>query len=142
MDETGIVLEVKPDYVKLLMRSGASCNGCNACAVGSGQSRVLTLKNGVDCKPGDQITVAVHPISPYISIFTLFVMPLIFILLFYGLADRFLPSTLNAREMITVFISVLGFIAGFPAIKLVDNLLHKHENAFITIKKIENGLTS
>jgi len=138
MDETGIVCEVKEDFIKLLMKGSESCEGCTACSVDGGpQKRVLTINENVDCELGDEVTVSIHPASPYISIFTLFVLPLILILVFYSLANRYLPISLVHRDVITVLAAIGGLVASFPAIKMVDKFINKHESNLIQVKKVD-----
>ncbi len=138
MDEKGIVCEVKDEFVKLLMKSSDSCNGCTACSVDGGpQKRVLTINEKIDCNLGDEITVTIHPASPYISIFTLFVLPLILILVFYSIANKYLPLSMHYRDIITVVSAIGGLVISFPAIKVIDRFINKHESDLIKVKKIE-----
>ena len=138
MDEKGIVCEVKDDFIKLLMKGSEKCEGCTACTFdGSPQNRVLTINEHVDCEVGDTVTVSIHPASPYISIFTLFVLPLILILVFYVMADKFLPFTMNYRDILSVVFAIVGLIFSFPVIRIIDRIVNKHESDLIKVKNIE-----
>jgi len=142
LDEQGIVCEIKDGHIKLLMKSSESCNGCTACSVDGGpQSRVLTINEKPDCDLGDIVHVGIHPASPYIGIFTLFVLPLILILVFYAFSNKFFPATLPYRDIATVVSAIIGLILSFPLIKIIDRFLSKHEKNLIKIKKVEKRST-
>ena len=142
MEEKGIIREVAENEIKVLMQSSPECNGCTACSLDGAHKRILTINQKLDCKVGDEVVINVHPASPYISIFTLFVFPLILVLVSYALADSCLPADLKIKELLTVIISIGGLILGFPFIKLVDGFFKKHENSFLKVKKINQRFSS
>ncbi len=59
--ETGRVLKTEGDMAVVLMRSGESCKGCGAAAIGlcraSGLTATLTVKNTKHAVQGDTVTV-------------------------------------------------------------------------------------
>lgn len=59
--ETGSVLKTEGDMAVVLMRSGESCKGCGAAAIGlckaSGLTATLTVKNTRHAVQGDTVTV-------------------------------------------------------------------------------------
>jgi len=63
--ETGSVLRLEGDNAVVLLRGGQSCKGCGAGKIGlcraAGNSMMLTAKNTVDARPGDNVRVGIDP---------------------------------------------------------------------------------
>jgi positive regulator of sigma E activity len=138
MIEKGTVMVVKDDEIQIWMGGNAACNGCNACTVGKDGGKILTISRRpqIQCKPGDLVELDIHPVSPYISFFAFFFLPLLVMFAVYLILKAVLPDTLALKSFFVTGGTLGGLILAIPFIKMIDRYFKYHENDFVKIKNI------
>ncbi len=125
MVETGEVIKTKKDKVIISFERKTECDKCGMCAFGKDDMKVkLTLKNEVGAVKGDIVEVSMGDKFVLASAFIVYLIPIILVGLFLGLAIYF-----NLAEYIQIILAVLGLVLGFVFSFLIDKKL-KMEKGF------------
>lgn len=121
MVETGEVIKTKKDKVIISFERKTECDKCGMCAFGKDDMKVkLTLKNEVGAVKGDIVEVSMGDKFVLASAFIVYLIPIILVGLFLGLAIYF-----NLAEYIQIILAVLGLVLGFVFSFLIDKKLKK-----------------
>jgi len=77
MREEGTVVGIAGRVARVRMAGGPRCEGCCACALGSGGQRELEIPTDVPLEIGARVVVEVAPAGAWLSTLLLFVLPLL-----------------------------------------------------------------
>lgn len=136
MVEKGVVIAVQDNEIQILMGQNPSCGGCTACSVGSEGKHILTLSRQVDCRPGDEVELEISERSPYLPIFSFFVLPLMIMFLMYLVLNEILPSDLAIRSFLLTGGTIAGLLVSVPFIRMIDRYFSRNENKFIRVRQV------
>jgi len=128
MKHEGVVISADGGDIVVEINRASACGGCSekkSCTTVDKETRIrLTFKNKNDLKVGDIVQVSIPKNSFYKSLFTIYIMPLIIMLLTAIILDK------SGVDEITTAIATL-FSAG--AYFLVVHLFHKDKKGSVTL---------
>jgi len=133
MKNKGIVREITENSVKIELFKDVECSSCSKC-----DSKHHKLQSFFydkkDLKLGEVIVFEIDNKSLLQFSFLIYILPLFFFFIFYGLASGF-----HLSENERILSSFLGLISGFVLIYIIDKVKGKSLFATIKITK-ENSL--
>ena len=136
IEEVARVLSVDNDYVTVEVEKTSGCGSCNAkgaCGTSSlagffnFKAPALTVKNTLNAKVGDSVLLALPEQTLLIGSMLLYILPLVGMILFAGLASVF---QLSEGELPQIGLGVFGLFFGlFLSRKLSSKLMKQDDTA-------------
>ncbi|MDR2903583.1 MAG: SoxR reducing system RseC family protein [Clostridiales bacterium] len=125
MDETGIVLAVQGEALKISMIRTEACAKCRACIAGmTQQEMIIYAKNDCGAKPGDQVVIALGEGTLLSAALIVYGIPCLFLLGGFFLSDWLLRlSGMQNYEVISFFAGILCLLVSYF-------LISKRESSF------------
>ncbi|MEW6739324.1 MAG: SoxR reducing system RseC family protein [Nitrospirota bacterium] len=125
--EIGTVIRLQGDIATVMLKGGESCKGCGQAKIGlckaGGTTMMLTVKNPIDAKIGDSVTVGIDKGIKTKGYFLAFIIPLLS-LIFGALAGHIVGKHLSipSLEVMAGFITLLlvSFFS-FRRLKILDS---------------------
>jgi len=115
IEEFGIVREVFDSGVLLELGSTTGCKGCLLSGVCQKNGKKFKVKTNLNLVVGDEVKVEVSPKDRIFSSFIIFLVPIVFMIIFYFTGGLFFQN-----EDILVGISLLGLLVSGIFIKIID----------------------
>ena len=83
MREQGEIVKIVDDIAYVQMVMGDQCKGCNLCSAFGDNSKILEVRNELEAKIGDNVTVEISPKRVVGHSLLVFVLPLCFLIAGY-----------------------------------------------------------
>ena len=134
MLESGQVIDVAGAHARVQITPTASCGGCghsHSCSGSEGRSFVVEADNPCDAKAGDQVSVDMAPVSQWLAITFVFVVPLVLMFVGLGLGYR-----LGSAEWAAVIGALVGLLAGFGVLWVVYRRLEANADYQPTVVRV------
>lgn len=140
MKQTATVKSISGKFAEIEVSRKAMCDGCHNSNCGSGcpmsglfsvgKSMIASAENRIGASPGDQVEIETSDREVLLSAVLVFILPVIT----GGLAFM-LSSYFGASYLVSAILSVLGFIAPFPFLRIAEKA-QKNKSPKIIITKI------
>ena len=121
MRETGTVVEATDTTATVELQPPESCDACGCkakCAGTQGKAFVVQADNLCGAKPGDCVEVEMTPVSTWLSMLFIFVVPLLLMLLGLGLARG-----ATGQDWAGALGAVVGLALGFGVLWIANRTL-------------------
>ena len=116
------VKEVQGDEAVVMLERTTACGECGQCMVGKKNLHMeLKLKNTLDAKPGDLVTVEMEMQGVLSASLIMYGIPLVFFILGCFVGNRFLAPALSMNSDLAALLTAVVFTAlSYLAIKIMD----------------------
>ncbi|MBN1948392.1 MAG: SoxR reducing system RseC family protein [Candidatus Cloacimonetes bacterium] len=117
-EDTALVVEVKKGFVTVEISRTGACASCGMSGICVGKNQALRhrISTDMDLRSGDQVKLHISSGVKLLSSFLIFVMPIIFMILFYFSAKHIF----GFREEFAIIISFTGLLVSGILIYLAD----------------------
>ena len=112
--EAAEVIQLKADGVVVKLLESEGCKSCVLGGVCNKNSKTFFVKTSQSFDSGDKVQVEVKPSVRVFSSFVVFILPVLVMLVFYGLAKIFFT------ESTSVLVAILSLPVSFVIIKAID----------------------
>jgi len=121
--EAGKVIELKGNNAVVELTRSEACKTCGICHMGAEPKKMLTeALNLAHAEIGDSILIELEPKRTLIASFTVYILPLVFLVSGY-LLGSFLSSNLLQQQFAEaggIIIGFIGFITSYLLIRKID----------------------
>lgn len=140
IEEVARVLSVDNDSVTVEVEKTSGCSSCNAkgaCGTSSlagffnFKAPALTVKNTLNAKVGDSVLLALPEQTLLAGSFLLYIVPLLGMILFAGLASFF---QLSDTELPQIVFGLFGLVFGLFLSRKLSSIFMKQDNAAKMVK--------
>ncbi len=132
MEETGKVIDLINDKVKIEITSSRVCTHCsqsNICNPFGPNKKIVELKNSVDAQIGDTVKIEITEKTRFVSILIVFGIPVLCFLIGIFIGYQIAGDNLSA------ILGGVGLIIAFVIVKLINNYWLKNKPAVAKIKE-------
>lgn len=129
MRETGKVIEVNGDYVKILIKRGTACGSCGACQVGREKlEMIMTAENVIGAEIGDTVEVDLETTDLITAALIAYGLPLVALIAgivggYYGFLYFGISS--NSSQVIASFLGLVLMAVVYIAVKMNESKIEK-----------------
>jgi sigma-E factor negative regulatory protein RseC len=119
MEELGRVVEVKGNFVKVVIPTKEACKKCGACLITAlGKEAVAEAENKARAKVGDMVKVEIREKTALLAAFILYGFPLILFFLGYFFGDYLGKTMGRGGEGIAILSAFIFLFLSFLLIRL------------------------
>lgn len=120
MEQLGTILETSGGRARVLVRRPGACEHCGACELGSRPEQVVDLPNPAGLPVGASVRLVVAPGEVAKASLVVYVIPLLALLLGFGVGEWFGRWTGRGSELLILLVGVLFLFASYGLIFLWD----------------------
>lgn len=137
MQKQGIVVDTESGYAKVAFVRSSGCGGnCKSCAGCEAKPHLVSLKNTVNAKVGDQVEVEMNAGKAMRFTLLLYIIPLIFFLAGTLISATIIGSDVANFEIYSFFIGILTFLFSLVILRLIDKRYGNQEATQLELRKI------
>jgi positive regulator of sigma E activity len=129
MLELGKVTAVLDDKVRVRFERTSACDKCKLCSIESGGNVSITIKNDLNAKEGDIVSVEIRAVTlSYLIVFGIPILTL-FLGTVIAIAAKF-------SELYSIITALVSLAIGFAIVFILDKIFGKNENFAPKIVKV------
>ena len=127
MKEQGIVDSVRGDRAVVAFKRTSACQKCHACQVGDAQTMQIELKNTLNAKAGDIVTMELQSKKIFQASALVYVFPLVMLFLGILLGYAAAPALQWDREVSGALGALVLVAISYLILRLMDPLFQKRK---------------
>ena len=125
----GVVTDVKNGIASVAFQRSEMCSHCNICSSTGNNMMEITVKNSLNVKPGDKVTVSFETSKLLKASLICYVIPLVIFV-----AGLFIGYSIS--EIAAVIISLSTLLISFFVIRFINNKLSKTDRYTPVLKSV------
>jgi len=146
MDQIGFVTKTDKKKARVIVKRTTACGDkCNSCEGGCDVTgTVVDIDNTLNAKHGDYVEIEMATSSVMMSIFLVYVMPLILMIAGIGLGIGISESWgIDNQELLGLVLGALSLVISFFLLRIIDSKLkNKSGSQFKMMKILTNDIDS
>lgn len=137
MQKNGIVVDTDKGFAKVSFIRSSGCGGsCKSCAGCEAKPHLVTLRNTIDAKVGDEVEVAMNAGRAMRFTLILYVIPLLFFLVGTLVSATMIGDDVANFEIYSFLIGVVSFLVSIFVLRMIDKRYGNQESTELEIRKI------